>query len=428
MEEAKRKYDVKFIEALNCRIMNQNTLDNVKKRLDKKGKLNVYFLAVSDGKFVYDTIYREMEKLDIFSPKCLLIHKKDMEFGIYQNYISELLHEKELLELSGYDVVVPYDKYWRPLALEDLDIDILFLFASYLDIEPCFFKDKIISPFYLTCFVNYAMRNVNLNDWMYNNEIVNSSWINFVESYDVLREFQKKSYFGTRNIVVSGYPKLDNYVKKVNDSQEIQKQQFDKVVIYAPHWSMHNKGWLNLSTFHYYYDSFEELMEKYSNILFVFKPHPDIALHLRKLANRGVEVEITESQYLEYVERWNNRQNGLVYQGSEYINLFKQADCLITDCGSFTSEWLPSKKPCMYLINPENEKPYDIYNPLGKRILSSYYNCHTWEEIVATFDKVVIQGIDELINKRLSILEESFVKVGESGQYIVEFLKHKLLE
>ena len=286
MEETKSKYDVKFLEALNCRIMNQNTLENVKRRLIDRGKLNVYFLAVSDGKFVYDTIYREMEKKDIFSPKCLLIHKKDMEFGIHKNYISELLHEKEVLECSGYDVIVPYDEYWRPMALEDLDIDILFLFASYLDIEPCFFKDKMISPFYLTCFVNYAMRNVNLNDWMYNNDIVNSSWINFVESYDVLREFAKKSYFGTRNIVVSGYPKLDNYVRGNDELWELRKKGFEKVVIYAPHWSMHNKGWLNLSTFHFYYDLFEKLMEEHEDILFVFKPHPDIALHLRKLVNR----------------------------------------------------------------------------------------------------------------------------------------------
>lgn len=422
-----KKQDTRNIEALVYQTMHQRTLDRLRAKFKAGEKIHVYFLVVSDGKFVFDTIYKEMEQSNYFNPECLLIHKKDYDFDSDECYYNELLEQYQELTNCGYKVNIAYNDLKQPIAFDEFDIDILFLFASYLDIEPCYFKDSVLSAEFLTCYVNYAMRNVKLNDWMYNNGIVNSSWINFVESYDIYKEFMRRSYFGGKNIVVAGYPKLDNYVLDIEHSNfPFNLDYRGKTVVYAPHWSMHNKGWLNISTFHLYYDYFEKLMEQNPDIRFIFKPHPDIGLHLRKLEKQGVKHNISSKDYEKYVNRWGNHNNGFVYMGSDYITLFKYTDCLITDCGSFTSEWMPSKKPCIYLINPENDKPLDIYNDLGRKILDSYYCCNNQQEIESAFQNVVIQNEDIKYEKRMDILNKHFVNIGTSGKYITEILYRRL--
>lgn len=422
-----RRQDTRNVEALIYQAIHQKTLDRLRVKFKSGEKIHVCFLVVSDGKFVFDTIYKEMEQSNYFIPECLLIHKKDYDFDLDERYYKELQEQYQELASRGYKVNIAYDDSKHPIPFDEFDIDILFLFASYLDIEPCYFKDSVISAEFLTCFVNYAMRNVKLNDWMYNNEIVNTSWINFVESYDIYKEFMKRSYFGGKNIVVAGYPKLDNYVLDIGHSNFPFSLYYEgKTVVYAPHWSMYNKGWLNISTFHLYYDYFEKLMEQYPDIRFVFKPHPDIGLHLRKLEKKGIQHSISSEDYERYVQRWEEHDNGFVYMGSDYITLFKHTDCLITDCGSFTSEWMPSKKPCIYLINPENDKPLDIYNDLGRKILDSYYCCNNRQEIESAFQNVVVHGNDSKYGHRMDVLDRHFVNIGTSGKYITEILYRRL--
>ncbi|MCH5264462.1 MAG: hypothetical protein J1F02_01080 [Lachnospiraceae bacterium] len=422
-----KKQGTQRLEAMANQLMHQQTLERVRRKYREGKKIHVCFLVVSDGKFVFDSIYKAMEQSEQFIPECILIHKKDYDFAREEIYWEELQEQYRELTGRGYKVTIAYDEKQHPIPLESYEPDILFLFASYLNIEPCYFRDSVISPDFLTCYVNYAMRNVKLNDWMYNNPIVNSAWINFVENYDVYKEFLNRSYFGGKNVIVAGYPKLDNYFLEISHNHfEFSLKTNQKTVVYAPHWSMCNEGWLNISTFHLYYKYFENLVKTNPDIRFVFKPHPDIPLHLRKLEKRGINPGITSKEYSEYVKRWEEFPNGIVYLGSDYIPLFRHCDCLITDCGSFTSEWLPSKSPCLYLINPENKEPLQIYNELGRKILDSYYCCHNQKEIDEWFQTVLIKGKDEKYSQRMAVMEENFINVGSSGTYIVNYLINKL--
>ena len=59
---------------------------------------------------------------------------------------------------------------------------------------------------------------------------------------------------------------------------------------------------------------------------------------------------------------------------------------MITDCGSFLTEFAATGQPIIRLVNPENKQPYP---PL----YDTYYNMHNNDELKATLRKVLEKGI-----------------------------------
>ena len=139
---------------------------------------------------------------------------------------------------------------------------------------------------------------------------------------------------------------------------------------------------------------------------------------------------MSEDEYEEYIKKWDNAPNGKYIFDNEYIELFRKSELLITDCGSFIGEWLPTDKPCMYLVNPErNQKTYmQGFSTIGKKILKHYYLCHNQNEIEENFKMIMKEKLDPLKEERVKLKNEIFTNIGSSGKVIVDYLLECLVD
>lgn len=96
---------------------------------------------------------------------------------------------------------------------------------------------------------------------------------------------------------------------------------------------------------------------------------------------------------------------------------------MITDCGSFIGEYLPSLNPCIYLFNPRKEGQEDVYTPLAKDILDTYYIAKTKEELEKYIDSVAIGGEDTKRQEREVLFNKEFKNIGHAGEFITNYLK-----
>jgi hypothetical protein len=262
----------------------------------------------------------------------------------------------------------------------------------------------------LVCYIPYGYKIAPFYEAHFNLFLHNSSWHIFAESEWHKKQFIKYGSMNGRNVSVSGYPKLDQY----NSATKIENRDF-KRIIWAPHWSISNNGY---STFDENCNFFLQYASANPNIHWVFKPHQRLRHYLEEIGF------MTKEEVENYYEQWDKLPNATFYNEANYINLLKDSDALITDCGSFLAEYLPTKNPILLLISKNNQG----YNEIGARLVDSYYQATDNNLIEDFINEVVIEENDSLKDKRL--LNLKFVQPNSqgAGQFIVDYLQSQLVE
>ena len=97
---------------------------------------------------------------------------------------------------------------------------------------------------------------------------------------------------------------------------------------------------------------------------------------------------------------------------------------MITDCGSFLAEYLPTKKPIMLLVNPKSSG----YNEIGEKLVSSYYKAYKNNDIKDFIDNIVLNGNDYMLSNRVDNLCLVQPNKEGAGKFIVNLIDHKLSE
>lgn len=387
-------------------------------------KVRVCFLIDTASRLSANSVYTNMTKNNFFDPFMVLYQSYGDDFQKNSALYTEHIRDLKILRDAGYKVFDGYDKSGHFIPLENFTPDIVFVTAPYLDYQDTYLSNIYLNINFLTCYLTYGINSSNSYSYHYNNRRINSCWKYFVETRTDYEELLRHSIHCGTNTVLTGYPKLDSYAKPLKKCKIPAKIDNGKpIVIYAPHHSIRNT-WeaSNIATFHLYYKYFLNLAKENSNINFVFKPHPNLifAVSEKKI--------MTTAEYERYIFDWNNLPNGIVIQTGDYIDLFRRSDLMIMDCGSFIGEWLPTGKPCMYLINPERDKTtyMDGFSLLCQKILSKYYLCHNTDEISRFFDLIINQHQDPLKEDRQKLIESVFINIGTAGEYIMKYLENIL--
>ncbi len=256
----------------------------------------------------------------------------------------------------------------------------------------------------------------------YHTMAIRETWRFFADTRASYKRVLADAEFNGYNTVFTGYPKLDDYkeiVKRENDAGRRKK------VIYAPHHSLGVSN--NLATFDLYKDKFLALVKKYPEIDFVLKPHPLLQYQIRTRHEAGA-ISFSREDYWQYVEEWRSLPNGFFVDSGEYISMFMDSDCMITDCGSFIGEYFPSSHPCIYLFNPRKKNQEDIYTPLAKDILNTYYVANCWNELEKEFEETVIREHDWKLEKRKELYRKEFGDMGEAGKKICQHIVEQIRE
>ncbi len=394
---------------------NYDKVQGVREKIKAGKKVKVLFLISTVSKFCSESLYHEMEKSEYFEPAvglALVWENGMMDIGT-KNFTRDY---KELVD-KGFNVA----KIDTLTAIDDYSPDIIVYHSHYLDLEVSYINYELLNYRYLTCYIAYGVEVVNIPEYHFNNFYINSSWINFMPTDAEYKLNQEYSLIKAINAVSLGYPKLDNY-----KSSKLKERDPRKIVIIAPHWSIRTN--MNFSTFERYFKLFEEFRNNHKEIFFVFKPHPTLGYRIKEIEEAKDNPKITYNEYVEYCKRWNEAENGIVLEGTNYIEWFNESACLITDCGSFIAEYLPSGHPCIYLFNPDLPNQMDSYYKNGQDILNSYYICNSADEIKNTFDEVITKENDSKKEQREEVLNKYFKNIGTSGKKICEYILKQLID
>ena len=225
--------------------------------------------------------------------------------------------------------------------------------------------------------------------YQYNMDCHNfAHWI-FVRSAQHKRFYKQYCQAGNKHVHVTGHPKFDSVSYWVKTDEEARK-----VLLWTPHFIEGEcKGW---STFNLYCDVMLYIAMTYPVTLIV-RPHPLFIGRLQAFGGTAIEKF---TRLIEYAKVSDNIQ--LDFDAS-YDASFSKADALMADAGSFLLEFLPTKKPILYLTH---ETCLGL-NKSANFVYQNYYVARC-EQDIDNFVSMLMADDDPKKTKRLNALRENF--------------------
>lgn len=372
-----------------------------------KRKIKVGFLVNEPAKWQYQSLYEEIKKSDYFEPvvlvtQLLLAHRGKKHFYATIDDCYNFFKSK------GLKVFYVYDKDRKEyIPAKDFGVDILFYQQPWeLDVSQ---HPVNASKSALTCYVPYGLHLVEFNG-SYMDNFHQLLWLMFVENNSQIKRFSKLAKSTIFNCIAVGYPKLDAYF---SETAPVFSSKKKPLIIYAPHHSFEKDG-LNCATFHKNGLDILALAQKYHEYFtWVFKPHPRFKT---AVINNSI---MSEMEINAYYDEW--KKLGQVYNGGDYIGLFKQSDGMITDCISFLGEYLPSGKPLFHLLS-ENRP----FNDFAKTFIDAYYQIENMSQLDTYMEQVILKHQDVKRESRLAKIPVLFDKNEKASTKIIIKLTNSL--
>lgn len=394
---------------LSTRKRYKKDLLKVKRKVKSGRPIRVLFIVTYSEKWKAQSLYDLLVSDKRFEPLIGVSYQKRDNLTIYQ--IKESMDSvEEALRRRGCKCVrlfEPFrDRYVKPSKFSP---DIVFYPEVWY--TPIQHSPARVSRFALTCYIPYFVPNyVELeHDCM--QEMHRFYWRHFVlnkELESLYTECTSNRLMAGEFIGV-GHPMLDAVSCGLDPSPIGGKP----IVIYAPHYSFdhpcHSKG-IMISTFAITGNPILDYAKKHSEFDWVFKPHPHLYQELIK--SGFMDQEETDKYY----ESW--RRIGTVCDSGEYMPVFRRSYAMITDCGSFLSEYGATGKPIIHLVSARNKivppkKLADVYD--------KYYKVHNLNEMYRQFKLVLEERKDPMMEDRHKALALAALCQTNAAENIVEY-------
>lgn len=330
-----------------------------------KEKIKVGFLAYSASEWQCERLY-EMFANDIhFEPYIIIVfYNQGSKKAVYENYENTVEYfnskknkhrliltetiENEVEYMDMFDILI----YMTPFEMLPTNINI---------------KRRKINQ--LCIHIPYAYYLVSKDDARYGGEYYDKSIFKLAWHYFASCQLDKEITSARQrlmgyNIVVSGFPKLDDLIKKTfhirNNLWKLNNRVGLKI-IWAPHFNM-LKG-MN-GTFNENYIWMYEFAKNTPDISWIVKPHPRM-----KIGAIEAGVFNSDMDYEDYIKRWNDLDNARVIESGDYYDIFDSSDAMILDSVSFLAEYQFTGKPLLWLYPKEQRE----MSELGSKLLSVLY-------------------------------------------------------
>ena len=299
---------------------------------------------------------------------------------------------------------------------ETLNPDIIFYPQPYNflydnDLDAVHFEDKLIG------YIPYAVHTYR-EPKMYHNFLSNMAWRMFFMCEDNVADARKVLYNGARNIRIVGESVSDSFSRPLtNNPWKPQKKQ-KKKIIWAPHFTIAEGTWIHRDSFSWLSSLMLELAQEYQDrVQFAFKPHPRLYTELQKHPDWGT------ARAKAYYNRWAEGENTQLETGS-YIDLFKASDAMIHDCGSFSVEYLFTRKPVLFTTQ-DLAAVTKNQNDIGREAVFSHYQGATKEDICSFVEDVVLGGSDPMKAQREAYYDKYLRPPG--GRSVAENIYREIL-
>ncbi len=384
-------------------------------RLQNKKQIDVAFFLTIPGMWKADYLFRALQESPRYHPY-IVIYPYSQYKGFSKQEVDETIQRtEEFVKERGFEYIIPFDKKnnrWIDVKKE-YKPDIVFFSSPYKDHLPQYFIYHFRNC--LTCYIPYGFTNFS---YMYNSNY-NLIFHNLVGCYfletDIhLNLFSDHSRCHGASGIVTGYPGTEVFLHK--DYQPIDtwkpQQGKKKRIIWAPHHSI-EEGFA-LSSFLLICDDMIRLADKYSDkVQFVFKPHQLLKFKLQQVWG-GQRTE-------KYYSAWEKRDNTQIEETS-YVDLFLTSDAMIHDSGSFTTDYIFTRKPVLFTVRSDEVRTK--YSPFGQKMFDAHYHAHSVSDIEQFLNEVVLTGNDPMAVTRQSVYQQYLQPI--NGQLPSERIIHEI--
>lgn len=401
---------IKFSKKRNVELSYKKSQKNYCKILNKLKQevktrpLRVIFLVTEKQKWGYQSLYENFLADKHFEP-IIVASCVTAKHEINEEERCSVEENIEFFKEKGINVEKAYidNEY---IDLTTFNPDIIFYQQPWG--MPELHSPYRMSKYALCCYCSYSIAATKAGSK--NNPIFfYNIWKYFLAHECMIEETESWMEYNTEALKVTGHPKLDVYQNYKADTFKQDKHY----VIYAPHFSV-GKSLLNFGTFDWSGQFMLDWAKSHPEINWVFKPHPKLKSYFSKIDY------MTEEEINNYFDEW--AKIGLVYESGDYFDIFKDSDAMITDCGSFCTEYFFTGKPLFHLIS-ENSKPHSALNRIVNANHYSIYNKETLEKYL---EEILLKKNDFLKDIRKNALKEIFKDNGNSAQNIIDYIKGEL--
>lgn len=382
-------------------------------------KVKVCFFVLYDSSFSAEPLYKKMLEDDIFEP--FIVVSPDTLRGD-DNMFYQMDKTYKTLSSKYNNVFKSYDVNSKQFIDYKDRCDLAYLANPYDGMTHELYSVRYLCQYCLLFYVSYFYNGVfNFTYTSYKELEYNLFWRVFLENDNTFECFKSTSLIKGKNAELVGYLKMDmlDMVKASNLNK--------KTIIIASHhtidsrWNAKNGG-INISNFLRLYNFYLKLPALYPDVIFIFRPHPLLFINLRKDEYwGGVKTE-------QYLNKLKSFSNVVIQEGGSYFETFVDSDALINDCNSFTSEYLYTDKPSMFIVS-SNDVIDREFTDFGKKLLNNLYVGITEQDIIDFIDMVVIGGNDfkKVIRNDFA---NKYVKINypHSTDKCISIIKNNILE
>ena len=384
----------------------------IRSKVGNGGKVHVMFIVEELAKWKAASLYEAMRQSDIFEPVIGLTYPTD-RYGATPRQNEERIREtKKWFESNGYECRVIYNAVKNKLLdIESFRPDVVFYPEVWYENRK--HSPVRVSRFALTCYIPYFVPNYVIVDLDCRQNMHRLYWRHFVLNDNLARLYRDSTSDGTMagEFVGLGHTMFDAITACRNGVSDFSH---GRRVIYAPHWTFdhpRNPCPVHYSTFVQDGRTILEYAKQHREIEWVFKPHPNLR---ERVVSSGL---MSPEQIDGYYAEWG--QVGEVCLSSDYNRLFADSMAMITDCGSFLSEYGATGHPIIHLLSPQNKEvpPESI-----KRLYDTYYQVHNEKELYTWLTTILEEGRDPNKSERLRALEAVGFLGQNAARNILEYL------
>ncbi len=385
------------------------------KKTKQKKEIRVAFVVNFGSAWKLDCLYELMQNDPHFSPCIIIAPIIGQNSDWSQSEVSAVLnyHQDRNREIYVGEV----DDDFNRNLLEKIAPDIVFATNPFA-LVPTSLHFELIEK-YLVCYVPYHMEvgRYGGDQAQYNSLFHNSVWKIFSPHSVSLKTFQDVQIRQGENVIVTGYPGIEKLISPSSSQDKAWKPGVGKKIIWAPHHTIDTPS-LPYSNFIEFAEFFKSLAGEYSGrIRWCFKPHPLLFPKLLNHPNWG------EERTTSYFEFWREHESSQVETG-EYIDLFKESDAMIHDCGSFLAEYLYVDKPVLYMWSSPNVTSF--FNDFGLKALSACSRADDETHIRNFIENLIAQEDDMQLSRKSFLQEWSFEGCNSPSERILSHLKQEL--
>ena len=386
---------IPFLRRLYQKQFRKSQLRAARKLKDKECIEVAFFLTIP-GMWKCDYLMRRMQRDPRFHPYVVIYPYSQYKGFSAQEIETTLKRTEKFIADKGFEYIIPYDAKhdrWQDVR-KVLKPDVIILSDPYKDCLPRYFIYHFKHT--LTCYVPYSLTILRLYRENYQIMFINLVGLFCLETpkhWELALQYMTNE---AENAVVTGYPGTEVFLDKEFTPHDVWKPQpvKKKRIIWAPHHSFDDA--VSIATFLIYCDEMVSLAKRYEDtVQFAFKPHQLLKFKLQKLWGE----ERTERYY----NLWRNMPNGQLEESS-YVDLFLTSDAMIHDSASFTTEYLYTQKPVMYLV--KDDKLRESFTPFGEIVFDAHYHAHCAEDIDRFINETVLNGNDPMAEDRLSVYQK----------------------